>query len=230
MFDFPNAPTVGAIYSPAGGPSWQWDGTVWKLVSSVAIADAPSDGNEYVRVNGVWRLKHQMFNPTGAAGQNITVPVPAKAARVYGKIYLGTQPSAPLLRASADGSTFLSGASDYSVASTTLPTGTGTSPAKAVAAAASGMPLATTTDVTNIPVTFDLDLMVSKPASPALFGARWHGSSYNTNAATGYVDVLGNGYLAAAAFTALTQLPAFQIIPSGGSWAAGSLIKVEWVY
>lgn len=30
MFDFPNSPSVGQVYQPAGGPSWVWDGTVWK--------------------------------------------------------------------------------------------------------------------------------------------------------------------------------------------------------
>jgi hypothetical protein len=27
--DFPSSPTVGAIYTPAGGPSYRWDGTLW---------------------------------------------------------------------------------------------------------------------------------------------------------------------------------------------------------
>lgn len=29
-FDFPSAPSTGQVYQPAGGPSWQWDGAVWK--------------------------------------------------------------------------------------------------------------------------------------------------------------------------------------------------------
>src|SRR5262245_11719469 len=28
-FNFPNSPTVGQIFSPAGGPSYTWNGTVW---------------------------------------------------------------------------------------------------------------------------------------------------------------------------------------------------------
>lgn len=31
-FDFPNAPTVGQIYTPSGGPSYAWTGTGWALV------------------------------------------------------------------------------------------------------------------------------------------------------------------------------------------------------
>ena len=33
-FDFPTSPTSGQVYTPAGGPSFSWDGTAWKGTSS----------------------------------------------------------------------------------------------------------------------------------------------------------------------------------------------------
>jgi hypothetical protein len=40
-FDFPASPTVGAIYSPAGGPSWQWNGTTWIQVTGSTSPPVP---------------------------------------------------------------------------------------------------------------------------------------------------------------------------------------------
>ena len=39
MFNFPDAPTTGDVYTPAGGPAYQWDGTVWnqRLLSAYVL-------------------------------------------------------------------------------------------------------------------------------------------------------------------------------------------------
>jgi hypothetical protein len=68
-YDFPASPSVGTIFAPAGGPSYQWDGTVWKTASTgapviVYSADTPpgapvigtlwfnsADGNLYIYYN-----------------------------------------------------------------------------------------------------------------------------------------------------------------------------------
>lgn len=31
-FNFPASPSVGALFSPVGGVTYQWNGTVWLLV------------------------------------------------------------------------------------------------------------------------------------------------------------------------------------------------------
>jgi len=194
------------------------------------IGDAPSDGSEYVRVNGVWRLSKQTFNPTGSAGQNITVPATARMARVVGKLFAATQPTAPIMRWSADGSTFLAGASDYTYGGTTTVSGSGTSPTKLASTNGSAFVLAPTTDVLTVAAVFEIDLVVNKPASPAVFSARWRGASYHSNAVNFHSETFGFVFTGNAALGAITQMPAFQIIPSGGSWAAGTSIRVEWVY
>jgi hypothetical protein len=65
--DFPDAPTVGQLFpSPplAGIPQWQWDGSEWTTVSTIAgIADAPSDGTFYGRQNAAW-VHSNLFSPT----------------------------------------------------------------------------------------------------------------------------------------------------------------------
>ena len=35
MFNFPNTPSLGAVYQPVGGPSYTWDGTKWVMTGSV---------------------------------------------------------------------------------------------------------------------------------------------------------------------------------------------------
>ena len=47
--DFPASPTVGAIYAPAGGPTYRWDGAVWVPQSGssgyVPLAGGTMSGN-----------------------------------------------------------------------------------------------------------------------------------------------------------------------------------------
>jgi hypothetical protein len=65
-YDFPASPTSGQTYTPSGGPTYTWDGTVWKTASTgapviVYSADTPpgtpvigtlwfnsADGNLYI--------------------------------------------------------------------------------------------------------------------------------------------------------------------------------------
>lgn len=54
--DFPASPTVGQTYSVAGSPAYTWDGEKWtaSAVGGGGIVDAPSDGFNYERRNGIW--------------------------------------------------------------------------------------------------------------------------------------------------------------------------------
>jgi hypothetical protein len=36
-FDFPNSPALNDTYTPVGGPTYQWNGTVWLQVASPLI-------------------------------------------------------------------------------------------------------------------------------------------------------------------------------------------------
>lgn len=167
-YDFPNSPTVGQIYTPAGGPAWQWNGTAWLVQGAVGqtyagmyVGDTPpgsptagmlwyesdtgntfvwfDDGNsqqwvqtnfpptpfplppnddaEYVLRNGGWRQKSASKSLVGVAiGTGVTFAVPDNVRAMRFVIEAGTATAIAFgmnLRVSADGTTFLSGATDY---------------------------------------------------------------------------------------------------------------------
>jgi len=109
-----------------GVPAWvMGDGSYVRIVWSGTdvpqtnglVPEAPMDDNEYVRVNGVWRLKKQEFDTTGKTTLDITVPTSwtPKHCRLT---WLISNASAVAnnwlaLRGSIDGTTFLAGAADY---------------------------------------------------------------------------------------------------------------------
>lgn len=75
MFDFPNSPSVGQVYAPAGGPSWTWDGTVWKSFQQQAemqIARTFIPGASGAATNYVYskpsNLRHLEFEGVAAGG------------------------------------------------------------------------------------------------------------------------------------------------------------------
>src|SRR4030095_13982641 len=58
-FDFPNAPSDGSTFSPAGGPVYTYTGGVWKALypnppQVSLVPDAPANGNTYARQNNAW--------------------------------------------------------------------------------------------------------------------------------------------------------------------------------
>jgi len=38
-FDFPASPAVNDIFAPVGGPTYRWNGTVWKVASAASILE-----------------------------------------------------------------------------------------------------------------------------------------------------------------------------------------------
>lgn len=74
-FDFPSSPTPGTVYTPAGGPSYTYDGAAWKL-------RAPSDA----LINAVgWRFEQvsttlcrlMPYNGSGIRINGVVYPIPA---------------------------------------------------------------------------------------------------------------------------------------------------------
>jgi len=67
-FDFPATPAPGAIYTPTGGPSYQWDGEKWKAypVSVSAYAAKMADARNRL-VNPAMQISQE-----NAAGSNFT--------------------------------------------------------------------------------------------------------------------------------------------------------------
>jgi hypothetical protein len=65
-FNFPNSPTVNQIYIAPGGPTYTWDGTVWKMTGTSGVLTADS----YNRVvNGA--MQHSQEQGNTASGANV---------------------------------------------------------------------------------------------------------------------------------------------------------------
>jgi hypothetical protein len=65
-FNFPNSPSVGQSFTPVGGPTYEWDGTVWRM-SGTAGALVTAEAYNRV-VNGAMQLSQEYgFNTTPVA-------------------------------------------------------------------------------------------------------------------------------------------------------------------
>jgi hypothetical protein len=81
------------------------------------VTDAPADGREYVRVNGVWRLKSQLVDLSGAsqaAPAIVSMPLWAKFFRLQGQVFVGAAASFVQMQVCTDGTNWVNGANDYS--------------------------------------------------------------------------------------------------------------------
>jgi len=80
--------------------------TQWVQVNvGTTTTDAPQDGNEYVRVNGTWRLKEQRLALAGQTTVNIPVPAWATVVNITATQYLPIA-TGMYLYVSGDGTTF----------------------------------------------------------------------------------------------------------------------------
>jgi hypothetical protein len=210
------------------GTSSQWV----QVAGGPTIADAPADGNEYVRVNGVWRLKSQVLN-LSSTGVNVVVPVGAKHAKIEGRVLGATTGLNPVIRASIDGSTYLAGASDYIYAGSILYTGSSGSPTKVGAIATSYyyLTMGAYTDQTGTALHFDVDLVVGKVSGMG-FGFRARMAAYHSASTAGFQEVFTQGYSNWTNHSVQTQIAAFQIILTGGTFQPypASHLTVTWGY
>jgi hypothetical protein len=74
-FDFPNAPSVGTVFSPAGGPSWQWNGQGWVnvlpaggVIGNIVTTVLLTSGS-YVKPAGLRFLEVTLVGPGGAGSR-----------------------------------------------------------------------------------------------------------------------------------------------------------------
>ena len=225
-YNFPNGPTVGQLFTPAGGPIYTWDGVAWGVSDP---GSAPADGNEYAMVNGVWRLKSQSFDLAGKASQDVTVPEWGPSAvqlKMHGLPVSAGTPITSYLRGSADGTTFLSGATDYSQGGFYHCTGTLAFQPSGWAAT-SALSLAHTSDNINIGNRAEATLQLVRPSTTVGgFSSRVRGESYNS-AATHLLTTFMYGGYAVGASWGLT-IKAIRVLTSPNTYASGRLI-VEWL-
>src|SRR5580765_7240201 len=82
-FDFPASPSVGQQFSPAGGPTWQWDGTVWSAVPGLAVG---ATAQSYSRiVNGAMQISQE--NGTTAVTAAALYPADQWLTQVSGIVF-----------------------------------------------------------------------------------------------------------------------------------------------
>jgi hypothetical protein len=199
-------------------------------VAAAVISDAPSDGGEYTRVNGIWRLARQAFPVLSVSGAMFPVPVGAKHCRIGGRVYAATAPMNPGIRMSLDGSTFINGASDYVYGGSALYTGSSTSPTKVVPAVVSYIPISGSTDQTNTPIMFSVELVVARPTT-GQYSSSSRAWGYNSAASIGFYDSLYSGYNNGGAIGAADRIAALQVFPAGGTFdTTRSLVTVDWYY
>jgi hypothetical protein len=227
--DFPTSPALNQTYTYAG-ITYTWNGYGWiggALGSAGVIGDAPSDGNEYVRVNGIWRLKEQSFDVSGKASQEVAVPANAKLCQIVGIVYPSS--AAPSSQASCrishDGTTFLTGASDYNMAGAAH--GVGSAGFFNIATyTANAFALSGNIDVANTPNNFTTELGLQRPSTSHNFSQKSFSTNYVTAATHTYMHWWHNGYISVGSGLAIKALQFFMAVPFG----ANSSINIRWVY
>ena len=210
--------------SPAPGQLW-WDSDsgrmmIWyadpdsaqwvQVGGNAGVEEAPADGKEYVRVNGVWRLVRESVSLSGTQG-DITVPAwgPSQA-RISVFAYLSGTGSV-IMRVSVDGTTFPSTSGDYFVAGFFRQTGAGLASVNNIPNnASSNLPLTGTGDNSLLPWNGDSTLGLTRTGG-TYFPFRVQSGAYNNAPATLWQTIDYVGYV---------QGPSFP--------GTGNIVKLRW--
>jgi hypothetical protein len=200
----------------------KWLGDDAQIPTQNAIPDAPSDGGEYVRVNGVWRLKSQSYDLVGKTSQDVAVPLSAKVAKVTAAIQ-PTANSSFVAQISGDGTTFLTGSNYYNVGPyhTASPAAFNTNPGTSL----TSWQLSGGHDNTTVPIMSTSEISLTR-ANDANFQFKSYVVSYHST--TTYLTYWFTGYVAAAAMPGLLSLKALRFL--GFTAKAGSTMTVDWLY
>jgi hypothetical protein len=208
----------------------KWLGASADIPQSNAPGEAPQTGGEYVRVNGVWRLKSQTLVLDGATqvGVPVAVPTNARAVKFSGSINIGNNAASlsASMRWSVDGTTFPAGAADYSYSGSYF--GSVAGPAALPSATASYALMTISSASANCPVKFDGSLQLSRTGTQLLLGKCYSTSLQAGNHYQGLIQF----WAAGAAFNPPTVLRALSFGAHGNAvtLAADSYVDVEWVY
>ena len=191
-----------------------------------SIPDAPQDGGEYARVNGIWRLKEKSFALAGLT-TDIPVPVGAKMVQLIGQALpvsgIGGQLA---LRVSYDGTTFPAAATDYYQASLTH-AGTATAVGGSAGANSAFMALSWNNEHVLIPINFSAEMNVYKEGD-LLFDVKSYGKTYST--ALTHNTWFGHGRTNSHPAGAVT-LKALRFHLTGTvAFKTGSYVNARWMY
>jgi hypothetical protein len=236
----PNLPADNSLWFKSdAGALWlryrDSDAAQWLQINSNLILP-PQDGNEYVMVNGLWRLKSQSFVLDGLINFDFAVPAGARAVRVYASLMPpnpGGVSNSVLLKASLDGTTFLAGASDYHYSGFIYYSGTSAIAANLGSVVSANCYLAFNNDSNIVQEVIDLRMSMVRPTVPS--AQPWYGmvhsASYQSAAANAYnVAQVRVGVMMTNA-GAVTALKALRIHRNANAvFGSPSYAAVDWYY
>jgi hypothetical protein len=221
---------IYASPGPMNAGSWvkvNWLGPATDLPRTNAIPEAPSTGGEYVRVNGVWRLKSQTLVLTGAnIAVGVPVAVPTGARMVKWNIAAASAASFGMtMRVSVDGTNFIA-AADYATSGTYFSSASST-PVNQPAAAATYILLSTNQVAAAYALKSEGNLVIANTNSMMLGGF----SKFATVQSAAHYTGLFQSYLSGSSFGGVTALKAlnFGAHASTGTFSEG-FADLEWVY
>jgi hypothetical protein len=194
----------------------------WVQAGGITGPAPPMDGNEYVMVNGVWRLKAQTFNLAGLAEQIVTVPTWGPSELRFTVVVTGSM--AMRMQLSEDGTTFASGAGDYSNSGQSFYTGSATSPAKSTATSANFV-LTGTCDHATIPLV-STGIVKLVRFGTDLIGIWGRGDNFSSVATALHQQYVFSGFVQNSVFTSIIR--AVRFFANTGSFTFGRL-TVEWL-
>jgi hypothetical protein len=228
MLDFPSSPSHGDRFD-----KFMWDASVapgaWL---KVGVALPPYDGCEYIRVGGVWRKKTERKDVSGVASTNYSfnAPTGAKRARWCGCAWNTSTTAVQMFMRVDDGTSILSGATNYRMAGWYHATGSSGYTNQAATSLAQ-FNLTVTLNQTNVPLMFEGWLMVDRVSSTRIFPGMSNGVGYNSASTT--LSQIFNSRLDVES-AATTSLTLARLIFYGSvgttSFQSGSFIEVEWFY
>jgi hypothetical protein len=207
--------------------------TQWVQINSVRD-EPPAGGGEYVRVNGVWRLKSQAIDLVGKTTYDMTVPAGAKMMLLRGAVYSATAAMTSVAAyVSIDGTNWLSTASSYQYGGLIHYTGSNGYTTLAMTISAF-MYLAINQDTgpTAAPMIFDARCPLIRAGTTA--ADHWlnliTSSATSGAAATQTMHTVHRVYIIGVA-SGPPDIKKYRFfLTSGANFGAGSVLNAEWVY
>ena len=201
---------------------WRGDKS-WASFPSPGLAEAPVDGWEYVRVNGIWRQQSRTFDLNGVTNLDIFVPAHARFALIDGFVF---NPAGIGVRVSFDGVNYPAGASDYQIAGGSHNTGTSGFVTNALTSG-SLMSLTVAGDSVALAHSFDAKVLLKRVTTGQLFSSHTYARAYNSAAAMQYRSWWATSNLTLAASGSNLAVNALRLT-GVTPMANGSYVTVRW--
>jgi len=219
--DFPASPTNGQVFT-SGGIAYTWNGYAWVGGGIPAAgADAPSDGNEYVRVNGAWRMVKQTLLPASGTSIDVAVPSWASMVDINGAVFCATA-STMNMQISMDGTTFIT--TGYGIAHPYQVGNPGTFGAVALTPNQTAFILTLNGDAPTIPLVFQTKMNVARDVTTQQIVHKTYSNTYNNaqQFTTGWAT--GNVIPASG-----LRVAALRFLTNGATFAPTGQIHCRWL-